>query len=595
MFSVSSWRPLLVLLALVMALTALVACGGVDGENSAYYDAAPAATAAAEASEAADSGGTQSAAAAAREEEPAAEAAADVDEGGDGASASTVSTSAMAQSRIIVHTATMSLVVRDVAQATDEIRTVASRLGGWVVSSNQTARHSGSIAIRVPASLLDRAFRDLEAVATDVESLQLTSQDVTEEFVDGESRLNSLRATETRLLSFLEKANTVESALLVQEELSTLQLQIEQIQGRLNYLRETAAFSLIEVTLKLAAVGIEVDAGPDASYRVGQVVRFRASFTAPPDIADYSFVWDFGDGTSASGSGSVLTTEGHHVTATITHSYGDDRDSPYIVTVRLVGTGDGGRAEGSDSLLVAVSRVPTIEVFAGDDRTVEEGDKADYSASFTRPAELWDYEYQWDYGDGSASTVGNLEEGASRVEVSHRFSNYRPRPYQVVFSVSAMSEGGRVSASGMFNVTVTEGESFFVGGWNVESTARTAVFALSAVGRVLLQLVIWLGIFVLPIAAGVVLVVYPLWRIWPRVQPVLSQMFASRPTVPRPRPRPRPRPAVPFVGGPLPKDAEADDAAIEVPPLDGSAPEATDTPAPDSSEPEPEEDTPPRE
>ena len=112
----------------------------------------------------------------------------------------------LAQSRIIVHTARMSLVVDDVALTVDGIADVARDLGGWVVNSDRSSKHSGSIAIRVPAGLLDEAFRRLEALALKVESRAVTSEDVTDEYVDSQSRLVSLRATEERLLSFLDRA-----------------------------------------------------------------------------------------------------------------------------------------------------------------------------------------------------------------------------------------------------------------------------------------------------------------------------------------------------------------------------------------------------
>ena len=70
-----------------------------------------------------------------------------------------------------------------------------------------------------------------------------------------------------------------------------------------------------------------------------------------------------------------------------------------------------------DSLLATVTEVPTIEVFAGEHRTVEEGDEVRYTASFTVPDELWDYEYQWDFGDGSPTVSGEIDEG-TRVEVT---------------------------------------------------------------------------------------------------------------------------------------------------------------------------------
>ena len=195
----------------------------------------------------------------------------------------------------------MSLVVQDVTHAINRITDVASDLGGWVVNSDRSSKHSGTISIRVPAHLLNEAMLQLEGLAIDVKTRAITSEDVTDEFVDSESRLSSLRVVEERLLSFLDRALNVEDALRVQNELAALQLQIESIQGRLNFLSQTAAYSLIEVNLNLVAGTVTVDAGPDPSYREGEVARFRASFDAPEGIENVSFVWDFGDGTSTCG------------------------------------------------------------------------------------------------------------------------------------------------------------------------------------------------------------------------------------------------------------------------------------------------------
>ena len=394
-----------------------------------------------------------------------------------------------------------------------------------MVSSDRSSKHSGSIAIRVPAGTLEEAFRRLEALALRVDSRAVTSDDVTDEYVDSQSRLASLRATEERLLSFLDQAVTVEEALQVQEELSGLQLQIEEIEGRLNFLEQTAAYSLIEVSLKLRSEAIRIDAGDDLSVRVGQVARFRASFTPPSDIEDFSFVWDFGDGSSMAGRGSVLRPDGTRITATVNHVYQDDLDSPYIVRIDLTGTGAGGIGEGSDSLEVTVSHVPTIDVFAGEDRTVEEGDRTDYSASFTRPAELWDYQYQWDFGDGSPTETGNPEEGSTRIETTHTFSDHRPAAYTAKLTVSAMSDAGLVSGSDSLAVQVTESEGFTIGAWDAGGTAKAAVRALSAVAWAALTVIIWVGIFS-PVILVIAAIAYFVNR---RGRPSLARLFGLGP------------------------------------------------------------------
>lgn len=120
----------------------------------------------------------------------------------DGGGGAKVQLALLPQNRIIVHNARMSLVVRDVADTVDSVADAARDLGGWVVGSDRSSKHSGSIAIRVPAGALEEAFRRLEALALRVDSRAVTSDDVTDEYVDSQSRLASLRATEERLLSF---------------------------------------------------------------------------------------------------------------------------------------------------------------------------------------------------------------------------------------------------------------------------------------------------------------------------------------------------------------------------------------------------------
>ncbi len=433
------------------------------------------------------------------------------DESGDGAadanSGGGPRLSPLPQNRVIVHTAKLNLIVADVAQGVDRIRDVALGLGGWLVSSDRESRHAASIAVRVPAQSLDAALEMIETAAQDVVERDVSSEDVTDRYVDAQSRLSGLRATETRLREFLDLAADVEEALLVQEQLTAVQLQIEEMQGRINYYEQVSAFSLIEARLTLAPLALSVDAGPDAAFRVGETARFRATFAPPDGIDDYTFVWDFGDGSQTDGSGSAPLQGGRRVTATVNHVYADDKDSPYIVSITLTGTGESGVAVGEDTLIADVKEVPSIEVFAGDSRTVEEGESVRYAASFTSPAELADYEYQWNFGDGSPTVSGQIADGATRVETEHAYADYRPDAYRVQFTVSATSDAGRVSASGSFNVYVVESEGFLIAGWDAGDTLRAAVRALSAIGVVALTLLIWVGVFI-PVIIVVAVIVY---------------------------------------------------------------------------------------
>lgn len=401
------------------------------------------------------------------------------------------------QDRIIVRTVGMTLVVAQVSAVVDEIGQVARDLGGWVVSSDRSSRHTGFVAIRVPAQVLEDAVRQLRQLAVEVESESSTSQDVTDEYVDSNSRLRSLRATEAALLELLGQSTDVESALLVRAELSRVQTEIESLLGRIKYLEQTAAFSLINVDLRLAPQPLAVDAGVDRTFSVGQDGRFRAYFTPPAGIEDFTFTWDFGDGTEpVRGYAYAPTTKpGQKVTATVNHFYGDDRDSPYIVQLEIRGTGPAGVVEGADTLMATVTRVPTIEVFAGESRVVTAGESEAYRGSFTRPEGLRDIQYQWDFGDGSAPRAGIPEPGATNAIAIHSYADHRPQPYDVTLTVTAQSDAGQVEGFGYLSVEVTEAQGLVIAGWSAGDTARTATRALSVVVQGLGTLLIWLAIF----------------------------------------------------------------------------------------------------
>ena len=402
------------------------------------------------------------------------------------------------QRRIIIRTVNMSIVVDQIQPAIDDISELADDMGGWVVSTDRSLKHAGSISLRVPAADLDSAIAALREMARDVESEVSTSQDVTDEYYDLQSRLKNQRATEAALIRLLDRAENVQHALEVQRELTNVQENVERILGRIKLLEETSAYSLITVHLSLAPAGMTVDAGPDQSVAVHTPARFKATFTPPGGMDQHNIVWDFGDGSEPVYLSRTAPTanEGERVTATVTHSYDDPKDSPFIVQVAIDSYGESGVAEGEDTLIVTVSETPVIEVFAGDrSYRVLQNEIVEFSGSFTRPPGLADVRYQWDFGDGSPPDEGELAEGVTRVNASHAYADFRSWPYDAVFTVTADSAVGEIEASASVSVYVERDQGLIVGGFNVADNAKTAVRTLSLVFSGLTTILIWVGIF----------------------------------------------------------------------------------------------------
>jgi len=420
----------------------------------------------------------------------------------------------VAQNRIIVRTVQLDLEVNDVAASIEEISQGVQRDGGWVVSTDRGSKHFGFISVRVPASKLDETLKWMRQVGVDVLSESSTSTDVTDEYYDLRSRVTSLQATEEALIKLLDRAQDVEDALEVQRELARLQVQIESHLGRIKLLEETAAFSLVNISLNLAPQEMRVDAGDDRTFSVGEVARFRATFYPREGIDDFDFTWDFGDGSSiATGRSSAPRADGGRITATVHHQYSSDLESPFIVEVTMNGRGKAGVVEGSDTFIATVTELPAISVFAGEHRFVEEGEEVEFSGSFTRPEGLTNYRYSWEFSDGTEAVAGAPEEGATTVTASHVYENHRPQPYTATLKITAESEAGDVEGIASFEVFVQESEGFVISGWSAGDNLKGAIRALSGFAQVAGTVAIWLVIFIpVWIVLGVVVYLFVRFR-----------------------------------------------------------------------------------
>jgi len=157
------------------------------------------------------------------------------------------------EERMIVRTGEMALVVEDVIGAKNEIAQLAASYGGYVVSSQISGEEQdmrGYISIRVPDDKFESALAELRDLAVRVTSESTNSQDVTEEYVDLQSRLKNAEATESQYLALLGKATDVEDILRIYDSLSRVRQEIEQIKGRMQYLERTSSMSLITIRLK---------------------------------------------------------------------------------------------------------------------------------------------------------------------------------------------------------------------------------------------------------------------------------------------------------------------------------------------------------
>jgi len=154
---------------------------------------------------------------------------------------------------MIVYTGVLDLVVKDTTTAQDEVAKIVEQAGGYVASSESYRYEEGwtrvSLTLRVPSEKFNDTMSALRDLAMEVSHDSVSSENVTQEYVDLDSRLRALEAKAERLEALMKEAEDTEAVLAVYQELSATQQEIEQVKGRMQYLERSAAMATITVSL----------------------------------------------------------------------------------------------------------------------------------------------------------------------------------------------------------------------------------------------------------------------------------------------------------------------------------------------------------
>ena len=196
------------------------------------------------------------------------------------------------QERKVIKNDQLSLLVKDPAQSMNEIVALAEQNGGYAVSSNlyQTTYGPNNISIpqaqvvvRVPAEKLTDITDQIKKGAVEVQSENLSGQDVTDQYVDLQSRLAADQAAADQLTKIMQDATKPEDVLNVYNQLRQIQSDIEVLKGQIKYIDQSTATSEISVTLNAEAGAQPIEVGGwkiqgTAKESIQQLVFFLQGF-----------------------------------------------------------------------------------------------------------------------------------------------------------------------------------------------------------------------------------------------------------------------------------------------------------------------------
>ena len=140
-------------------------------------------------------------------------------------------------------------------QVSSQLRSIATDLGGYITAGETNLQQIddvnytvGWLTMRIPEDRFDDALNRVEGLGERL-SLNVSSQDVTEEYVDLEGRLRYWRSQEEFYQRLMNEATEIDDLVTIQTRMQDVLLNIEQIEGRLRYLDSRTSFSTLTVGL----------------------------------------------------------------------------------------------------------------------------------------------------------------------------------------------------------------------------------------------------------------------------------------------------------------------------------------------------------
>lgn len=160
--------------------------------------------------------------------------------------------------RKLIRNADLVLESSNPGESQRRVSSIAEAHGGFVVTSESRQTNAEgqlkpdmtvTITIRVPAAQFDAVIGEIRGAGNRIAQDKVTTQDVTEEYIDLEARIRAKRALEAQFMEIMKQARTVEDALEVQRQLSDVRAEIERLEGRRRFLENQTSLSTINVTI----------------------------------------------------------------------------------------------------------------------------------------------------------------------------------------------------------------------------------------------------------------------------------------------------------------------------------------------------------
>ena len=190
---------------------------------------------------------------------------------------------AEATQKKIVKNAGVFIEADDASNAYSKLHERLTQLGGYEFSRNSGANNNNVsiyLVVKIPSENLE-VFLEFLKECGDIRNLNVSSNDITDQYYDVQIRLENMRKSLEKYYEFLKNTQNIDEMLKVQAEINRLTAEIESAEGRINLWSKQVAESDVQITIH--------EKNDPARYS-GRVKWNSLSFTDTGNIIKVGFV-----------------------------------------------------------------------------------------------------------------------------------------------------------------------------------------------------------------------------------------------------------------------------------------------------------------
>jgi Domain of unknown function (DUF4349) len=213
-----------------------------------------------------------------------------------GARAGSADSSSDVVTRQVVTSGTVVIRAKQPISAADRAASLTDAAGGRVDDRNQTAATrnapaEATLTLRIPSSKLTKTLAELKNLGT-VESISISTVDVTTKSEDLGARITALQTSITRLLALEARATSTADVITLETDIASRQGDLESLTAQQRYLDDQISMSTIKLQL-IAPTAVIVAPGPPSPWSafVSGLAGFGLFFTWLFLVVLYALPW----------------------------------------------------------------------------------------------------------------------------------------------------------------------------------------------------------------------------------------------------------------------------------------------------------------